>query len=1118
MKPYKLADYKHYFLQSGEKRIKMVCKIFANCTYEEILYYIKNTPMSLRGVFRYSLQYLKCESYSHVYKQPIGCLKEPLDYVGLMAYIFPLFSKEINDFVEKRLVFVCNYLLGKYEQCTQIIDGINSCDGYSAWAAINTIKIAGLQGGLDKSLDALNLIYEQGIVPLMEKTCSAAQDTASIETSMDSFLIKKYQEDIEKYSSKKWQQDYITAHYYPFNNVEPGIWMSYDLKSSIIDLYVNFIYNIGSIIEKYQGEELLNKYLQIIASSINDEILYKKMSLLGLREYSNSKERKTLLDLFAADKITDDCNKKIKLYFEKCPYDVDLIYEYVSNLVRNHKDYVRLFDDGSLFSTISLHLYDYLNARNKVTSLNKLKMICLSNSTLLCFRQLYTILSNFERGNLRGLADGYWYNSFGINYFDAGFFADIAMRKHFLKEHNMLLVSGGLPNHAMTENAIRQIILLDNLQSANVVRFLQNSLQEKVPCYLQGAVLSSMFSALINLKKYKEAILLYVDNKLKSPNVNIYIDVENVEKFMTKTVTASLGIPLELAIFYSLINAKQTKLLSNVLRYLTQMGVKKPSEIKDYDGNLKIKYFLENVVDLNILTTIPLIFPEPSQPIEERVRIIDNLKNTYDDKDKKYSKERNSLVRKLGIMNMLKSVDASKIDVDENMLKRHELTFGKDYFELYDSIPSDLMVYKDALAYKALFPDEVTENSLNLDNGQGKKVSYRYLIFVKFFLYLRDEFLLNDNAGLDYYLSSRVRHGTIANQLRFNFQDLKLTTRKGMSGNYDMNLYWTDNIFQLEGEGRVRCMDAFLLFTQHVDEIINDLKKNKIQVKTEKHNSGLPACFDFSYELIGDEISKIYIENDGFDYELLLDGIFKKLWEITEKCFPVVVAAVFDAEIKLKKELDVLRNEVKNCVPILSDGMRRFEDTYNRCLTHLHEDILLVSQWFKRKQQQEENFQMAQLLDASVEAINKVRSSKLILELHNLSSSCFKGCYLIILFDLFHNVFNNVVDYFDRQNEIPKCKVFVNEESDWLKIQVSNVILEKDILDAETKIANYKKYHNGDDKLSRSRLEGKSGLYKIDTIVYHQLMGEGNSFVPLVKEGQYEVSISINKLNMVSDV
>ena len=125
MKPYKLAEYRYLILKSGKSRIKVVYKILACCTYEEILYYVKNTPAPLRGVFKYNLQFLKCETYGHVYKQPVGFLKDPLDYVGLMAYIFPLFRNEINDFVHKRIIFVRNYLLGDFETCSQIIDSVN---------------------------------------------------------------------------------------------------------------------------------------------------------------------------------------------------------------------------------------------------------------------------------------------------------------------------------------------------------------------------------------------------------------------------------------------------------------------------------------------------------------------------------------------------------------------------------------------------------------------------------------------------------------------------------------------------------------------------------------------------------------------------------------------------------------------------------------------------------------------------------------------------------------------------------------------------------------------------------------------------------------------------------
>lgn len=351
--------------------------------------------------------------------------------------------------------------------------------------------------------------------------------------------------------------------------------MSYDLKSSIIDLYVNFIYNIGPIIEKYHGDELLNKYLQIIANSVNDVFLCKKMSLLGLVEYENPEDRKKLLDSFAADNEIDD-NQRIKSYFEEYPYDIDLLYEYVCYLVRNHKNFPVLFSSTSLFSRIGSLLYSYLNAQDKVKSLNKLKMICFSNSTLLCFRQLYTILSNIESGNLSLFPKRYWIYSYGVNYYDAVFFNDMLARKHYLKVQKFLSSENLLSNQLVNTNVIRYVILFGIFQDERIVALFQDKLRDNIPDYLQGAVLSSIFSVLMQLKKYKEAILLYVENKLKNPELNVFINIDDIEKTLTKSLAARLDIPLELSIFYTQINAKHTKRLSNVLRFLGKQGVKKP--------------------------------------------------------------------------------------------------------------------------------------------------------------------------------------------------------------------------------------------------------------------------------------------------------------------------------------------------------------------------------------------------------------------------------------------------------------------------------------------------------------------------------------------------------------
>ena len=211
------------------------------------------------------------------------------------------------------------------------------------------------------------------------------------------------------------------------------------------------------------------------------------MSFLDLCEYRNNIDRKNLLELFAMNMPLNN-SKWLEQYFEKYPYDLDLLYEYVSYLVRNHiRDFV-MFNDESLFSTIGRHLYHYLKGQNKVTSLNKLKKICLLNSTLLCFRQLYVILSNIEKGNLMMYPNGYWLNSYGLNFYDSVFFADKSRRQQFLKANDFFLVDDFKSNHLLNINLLRQIILLGNIQDTCIIKLLSKLLQEDVPSYLQGAI------------------------------------------------------------------------------------------------------------------------------------------------------------------------------------------------------------------------------------------------------------------------------------------------------------------------------------------------------------------------------------------------------------------------------------------------------------------------------------------------------------------------------------------------------------------------------------------------------------------------------------------------------
>lgn len=105
----KLSDYKKGLSSSPKLRQYYQKKVLVQGTYEEIIKYYQNTPIALKGIYKHSLNYMLRKSYDELYNSGGDFLKSPIDYVGLMAFVLPFFSKEVNEFICIRESFESAY-------------------------------------------------------------------------------------------------------------------------------------------------------------------------------------------------------------------------------------------------------------------------------------------------------------------------------------------------------------------------------------------------------------------------------------------------------------------------------------------------------------------------------------------------------------------------------------------------------------------------------------------------------------------------------------------------------------------------------------------------------------------------------------------------------------------------------------------------------------------------------------------------------------------------------------------------------------------------------------------------------------------------------------------------
>lgn len=80
---FNLTDYKTRIIHNAKGRRNIVKCVLIQGTYEEISKYYNATPVGIKGVYKYYLQYLKCKSYGELYNTSGLYLKEPIDFVGL---------------------------------------------------------------------------------------------------------------------------------------------------------------------------------------------------------------------------------------------------------------------------------------------------------------------------------------------------------------------------------------------------------------------------------------------------------------------------------------------------------------------------------------------------------------------------------------------------------------------------------------------------------------------------------------------------------------------------------------------------------------------------------------------------------------------------------------------------------------------------------------------------------------------------------------------------------------------------------------------------------------------------------------------------------------------------
>jgi len=1098
---------------------------YNNSEYQNIQKINKKIPSTFKGIFH--LSYLKKKSYQDVFRKGFTLKDRFVDNLGILLFIFENHKNTINDFIKKQQDFECHFLNGEYDKAKDVIEYINKHISYSLWAAKCEIKLARLNDGIGSSVKKYNSLITQNSHIFFNYFCQNALKTSEIEFSLDAF-INSYHTQFQQFDDDNFR-DFFISHCCPFK--EYGInSIKEEFYSSIIDLYLAFQARLNLLtIDEIETNDSIRDCLLKINNTITDPYLNKYCILWGISSqynYPNFLERSNLSDLYYSERY-DEVVALSTDYLKKMPFDITILDIYVKSVLKTDGEIVEADKSSSLLSKITYYYYCYFKKdKSSNIFLKKLYTICNAEYMILGLRHLYNILKSYETKKTTKMLEDFWRYSYAINLRDIACFNSLKKKENFLKsipypivrEKYMSLFKDYKEVHKNIGFEILELqILGDTAISTSLIQSLEERIiQNSIPSYMKDKIASFLFSYYIENQNAHKAINFFVDEKLKDDELFNTLDITEEITHNIENKELEFQIPLELSIFHTIIGSDTYKRYLLYKRYIKSIRRSRASDITiDNSNDLKLKYFLSHVVDLKVLGLHVLLFKNSNEVMEERLSICNNLYNEYNEKI--YFDEIEQLIKEQTIKGLIKKVDESKIFVDEESLVKNDLDEEIKIFEIYKNTQLNTQYAQidgvseilDALRSVGMNVQLYTTSEDMI--SQQKMVDYKYSLFHQLYMNIRDKFLTNPKSGLDYYLSTRIRHGTLVNQLRHHFQKYRLITNIGDNESYMMDSYWSKDVLLLKGEKQNMCSETFLQFTKTIDKLILTMKDEYVQIKTESFNKEKQACFDYNIELMDYEIHNLFQEIKTINnFEDFVSRVIQNLWIYTECCLDIVKGKLENLRQDFLDALNSLEKEITEIIDSDNTNISKLIEAIGQCRTAIQSDINTVSNWFQRKYTVGFDFTIQMAIETSIAFINKINPTHLMPIEDINSETILKGEYFNSFNDLFNDLFNNILGYSKKRKLDTKFTVNVSELNDTIQIEIRNPIKEEDIALTQKMIEEVRGKYDTLISKGISRGEGNSGIAKIYNVVMNILGDENNQYEMNISDGEFISKITLN--------
>lgn len=558
----------------------------------------------------------------------------------------------------------------------------------------------------------------------------------------------------------------------------------------------------------------------------------------------------------------------------------------------------------------------------------------------------------------------------------------------------------------------------------------------------------------------------------------------------TGTWSDSIDVPLMFGIYNSLVdNGRLPHLRIAFERFQEANGIADParlSELSPACSKERIVAYL-NLVWTPETMRQTLLYRSTSEIEDARVRVCSYLAKIDVANDSRYLEEIRERVKRREISKATSLVEQSKVYVDVAAIKKTLRSKLSGAYARYkasasggDLDPAMTELLEELVKGLAGRDREVLVVAKSFFDGKASVERLKQL--ASLYSDISDEFLLGSH-GLNAYLSTRVRHGTLSNTLRKPVADERLVTQRNEDGSYIANTFWIERLSALSETDATRIRNALEEFAISYDGVINRIKDELLQIKVVDSTKEMPAAL-FTYHTSSRELEAIGSRLESIEgIDDFIGHCMDRLWEKTDVNLIAVrsvlagdVRAMFMAAFQ-RLDSSLAANDNRHAVSELRNAL-------NRARTAVHRRLEEVSAWFNRSEVYDRSDYSPGLpVDIAVNILEKTLpqdGGQPSVVCTPTDGALMPGRTLDGMVDAFHALFENAIQHSGFTAGGTRIGVSIGLQNKRFTAKVTNETRPgKDIEADLRKLENIRAGLKDPRFRKRAQSEGGSGLHKI---------------------------------------